>query len=114
VTTPNITITGVQLGDAGNYSVVVTNNYGSITSSVAALTITGTAPLRFAANPVVANGRFQAQLTGTTGVAIILQTSADLYYWMDVATNTMSASGLSVNWPISTNKQQYIRARLVQ
>jgi Concanavalin A-like lectin/glucanases superfamily/Immunoglobulin I-set domain len=37
--TPTLTITNAQLSDAGNYTVVVTNNYGSATSTVAAVTI---------------------------------------------------------------------------
>ncbi len=39
-TSTNLTITGVQLADAGNYTVVVTNAYGAVTSSVAVLTVT--------------------------------------------------------------------------
>lgn len=38
-TTPNLTISRATLGDAGGYSVVVTNSYGSVTSRVATLTI---------------------------------------------------------------------------
>jgi hypothetical protein len=36
-TTTNLTITGLTTNDQGNYSVVVTNNYGSVTSSNAGL-----------------------------------------------------------------------------
>jgi hypothetical protein len=43
VTTTNLTIFNIQPGDTGNYTVVVTNAYGSITSSVAVLTISGQA-----------------------------------------------------------------------
>jgi len=39
VLTPTITIADVQNNDAGNYTVVVANNYGSVTSSVAVLKI---------------------------------------------------------------------------
>jgi uncharacterized delta-60 repeat protein len=39
VTTTNLTISSVQTNDAGNYTVVVTNAYGSVTSSVAVLSI---------------------------------------------------------------------------
>ncbi|HEV2436633.1 MAG TPA: LamG-like jellyroll fold domain-containing protein [Verrucomicrobiae bacterium] len=37
--TPTLTITNAQLSDAGNYTVVVTNTYGSATSTVAVVTI---------------------------------------------------------------------------
>ncbi len=39
VTTTNLTISNVQLTNAGNYTVVITNAYGSMTSSVATLTV---------------------------------------------------------------------------
>ncbi len=39
VTTTNLVIASVQLSDAGGYTVVVTNDSGSVTSSVAQLTV---------------------------------------------------------------------------
>jgi hypothetical protein len=38
-TTPNLSVAGLQAGDAGNYDLVMTLNSGSITSSVANLTV---------------------------------------------------------------------------
>jgi hypothetical protein len=38
-TTPLLTVSNLQSGDAGNYTVVITNVWGSITSSVAALSL---------------------------------------------------------------------------
>jgi hypothetical protein len=57
-TTNVLTIPGPTLADAGNYTVVVTNIYGSATSSVAALTIFTPSPaldftLNFGGTPVV-------------------------------------------------------------
>ena len=39
-TATNYTLTGVMAANAGNYTVVITNLYGSVTGSVAALTVT--------------------------------------------------------------------------
>ena len=39
-TLATLTINNAQLSDAGNYTVVVTNNYGSVTSAVAVVTVT--------------------------------------------------------------------------
>ena len=38
-TSQSLNLSNVQFGDGGNYRVIVTNNYGSVTSSVAALTV---------------------------------------------------------------------------
>ncbi|HEY1718450.1 MAG TPA: choice-of-anchor tandem repeat GloVer-containing protein [Verrucomicrobiae bacterium] len=42
-----LTLSNVQAGEAGNYQVVITNVAGSITSSVAALTVVGNDPIGF-------------------------------------------------------------------
>lgn len=42
-----LTITGVQGSDIGNYRVIVANSSGSVTSSVATLTVVGSQPLSF-------------------------------------------------------------------
>ena len=42
-TNASLTLSGAQSGNAGTYAVVVTNNYGSITSSGATLTVTSAA-----------------------------------------------------------------------
>jgi alpha-tubulin suppressor-like RCC1 family protein len=39
VATPSLLVSNVQMGDAGNYSVVITNAVGALTSSAAALTV---------------------------------------------------------------------------
>ncbi len=50
VHTPTLTLTNVQLSNAGNYTVVVTNQYGSATSDTALLTV----------NPVLIDPNFNA------------------------------------------------------
>jgi uncharacterized delta-60 repeat protein len=55
---PTLTITNVQTGDAGNYDVLVTNNFGSVTSAVAALTVV--APPGITAQP-----QSQTNVSGT-------------------------------------------------
>jgi hypothetical protein len=42
-----LTIANVQIGNIGNYQLVVTNNSGSVTSSVAPLTVAGVLPVSF-------------------------------------------------------------------
>jgi outer membrane protein assembly factor BamB len=43
-TNSKLTLPGVQFANAGNYTVVVTNAYGSVTSAVAVLTVSSAAP----------------------------------------------------------------------
>jgi len=45
--TPQLTISALQLSDAGGYSVVVSNAHGSVTSSVAVLTVTNASPTSY-------------------------------------------------------------------
>jgi len=67
--TPVLTIQPVQAADAGNYSAVVSNNEGSVTSLVAALTISF--PPVIIAQPasqtvkMTKNASFQVSVTGT-------------------------------------------------
>ena len=55
-----LTLTNVQLSQAGNYTVLVTNAYGSVLSSNAVLTVNSAAALRpgdFRNGQLVAGGR---------------------------------------------------------
>jgi hypothetical protein len=83
-----LTLTNIQTTQAGSYTVVVTNMAGSITSSVATLTVT---------NPVVTlslgggggippNG-FTFQLLVPTGLTYVILVSTDFQVWTPIATN---------------------------
>ncbi len=67
-TTTDLTIANVQMSDAGDYTVVVTNPYGSINSSVAALTVELPTPAILTANgrgSFISNGvQIQSQRDG--------------------------------------------------
>ncbi|HEV2331429.1 MAG TPA: LamG-like jellyroll fold domain-containing protein [Verrucomicrobiae bacterium] len=70
-----LTINFAQLSDAGNYQVVVTNNSGSVTSSIAPLVV-GSVPIDFLANGLgwttnQAGGPYSmAELTGTNSIVL--------------------------------------------
>ena len=81
-----------QAINAGNYSVVVTNASGSVTSSVAALTLTPTAPLVFTSIARLPDGRVQLGMTGEAGFNVQLRTSTNLTTW-SVLTNLANPSG---------------------
>ena len=93
-TTSGLTLNNLQLSDAGNYSVVVTNVAGSLTSPAAALTVW--APPAISAQPQSATNiagttaNFSVSATGTAPLS---------YQWQfnGVALDGANASSLSLN-----------------
>lgn len=64
-TLPDLTLPSATPGDAGNYSVLVTNIYGSATSAVAALTVIVPPPAITGLNPVTGGVGMLVSLVGT-------------------------------------------------
>ena len=83
-------LTGIRTSQAGNYTVVITNSAGSVTSSIASLVVTNPLPSAFTpATPVVdSGGKFQFTFTPVVGL-----------------TNTVLTNGLLVGgtWNVYTN-----------
>jgi len=103
-TNASLTLTNVQTTQAGSYTVVVTNNAGSITSAVAAMTVT---------NPVVSlslsggggippNG-FTFQVLVPTGLTYIILASTDLQVWTPIATNVATNGTILFTDTAATN-----------
>jgi len=97
--------------DATNYFVVITNNYGSITSSIVALLVF-VPPQNFAAQ-TSSNG-IQLQLTGTPGFPYVVQSATNLIspvIWQSISTNYSDTNGW---WQFTdtnlTGGQKYYRA----
>jgi sugar lactone lactonase YvrE len=80
--------------NAGSYFVVITNSYGSVTSSPAALAVF-LAPLSLSSSST--NGQLlMAQVAGPPGYSYILQSTTNLtppIDWQAIATNTADATG---------------------
>ena len=99
-TNASLTLTNVQTGQAGNYTVVVTNMAGSVTSSVATLTVNLTPA--FTSQPqsqTVAQGQtatFTVQVGGVTPL---------YYYWYLNGSLVASGSGGSSSTLTLTNVQ---------
>jgi hypothetical protein len=94
-TNSSLTLASVSLTNAGNYFVIATTPGGSVTSSVAVLTVF-TAPVisGVAANP---DGTFTLNLAGTVGDTYILETTTNLFSaagWQPIATNTLQTNAL--------------------
>jgi hypothetical protein len=81
VSTPTLTISGSQTNDNGNYQVIVSNNYGSVTSSIATFTVYYPAQITTqpASRAVVLGGNVSFSATAT-GSALGFQ-----WYWNGTA-----------------------------
>jgi uncharacterized delta-60 repeat protein len=89
-----LTLNGVLGTDAGAYAVVITNSFGSVTSSVATLTVILAPPQNFLAQPS-ADG-LSLQFTGSPNYPYILQSTTNLVpplAWQSVLTNLSGADG---------------------
>jgi hypothetical protein len=82
-----LTLTNLTMGQAGSYQVVVTNSAGSVTSSVANLTIYPTAAATLTA-PLLSSGQFQFTVTGVPDFTYAVQVSTNLTDWTTIETNT--------------------------
>src|ERR1019366_2229613 len=105
---PTLTLASVDLTNAGNYRVLVTSPYGSMTSAVAVLTvtlprtppqiITGDASFGFRTNYY-----FGFNLSGAVGQTIVMDGSTDLVGWIPLFTNTVVSNPFYFFDPASTN-----------
>ena len=109
------TITNVQPTDGGNYSVLVTNSGGTVTSSVASLQVDTNTAVRLAA-VTYTNGSFSFWVTGPVGYYVIWAStnpSIPLTNWLPVATNSTSTGLWDYTDPGATNAgRRFYRALL--
>ena len=81
-----------QAADAGDYSVVITNAHGSVTSSNALLTLAPSMPLQFTLISQLPDGRIRLGVSGDPGFVFQITTSTNLTSW-NVLTNLPNPSG---------------------
>lgn len=100
-----------QAVHAGNYSVVITNSSGAITSAVAPLTLTPSVPLQFTSIAALPDGKVSLSLAGDPGFSVQLQASTNLTDW-SVLTNLANPAGALVytNEPSGSVPYQFFRA----
>jgi uncharacterized repeat protein (TIGR03803 family) len=84
------TVTNVGTNQAGNYSVVVVNGYGSSTSSNAALTVVG--PPAITAQPT---SRTNSAGTTATFSVVVSSLSATSYQWQKNSANLLNGGNVS-------------------
>ena len=116
--TPMLILDTVSGEDAGGYSVIVSNAFGSVTSAVALLTVNLPAPTR--PTILVNDGglgfhtnRFGFNLAGVAGQNVVVECSTNLVIWTGLATNTLGSGPLYFSDPAPGNfPQRFYRARL--
>jgi len=90
-TSYTLSLTNVQISDAGYYEAIVTNVNGGTTSAVVTLSITNV-PLSFATGAGAAqynSGQFTLTLTNLTGQGtLVIEASSDLQQWTPIFTNS--------------------------
>lgn len=105
-TNPSLSIPNVAVGNQGSYSVVVSNMYGSVTSSNAALTVLPLpSPLLFRTGPQylqLTSDGFKLQVTGATG-PVIIYSSTNLLNWQPVCTNSPTSGTVQYIDSAATN-----------
>jgi hypothetical protein len=105
-TNSSLTLSNVTLTSQGNYSVVITNAYGSVTSSVAALTVTAPPGYNQISGQLVGAGYLQLSYVGISGWNYALDRTFNLAppNWIPQVTNPAGAGGVLVftNAPVPT------------
>ena len=114
---PILTLNNLGATDAGNYAVVISSPYGSVTSAVVSLTVTipTTPPQIIAGGPGLgfSTNQFGFNLNGTHGQAIVVDGSTNLLDWIPLFTNIANGSPFYFYDPVWTNfPWRFYRARL--
>lgn len=105
VNSSTLALTNAQSGDAGNYTVVITNTYGSVTSQVAVLTVSLPPPEIITTNVSfgISNGVFGFNLTGLSGQTLVIEGSSNLIDWVALQTNMLTGDTVYFSDPQGTN-----------
>jgi hypothetical protein len=94
-----LVISNVAMSSAGNFQVVITNTWGSVTSSVANLSVLSVLlPPQSFSGQIVTGGGLQLQFSGSPNYPYILQMATDLtppVNWQPILTNPADGNG---NW----------------
>ena len=110
------TLTSVSTNDTGDYTVVITNSYGSVTSAVATLTVVPRTPPQIIAGGIsfgFATNQFGFNISGAFGQTIVVDGSTNLVDWTPLFTNTAGNNPFYFFDPASTNLPgRFYRARL--
>jgi hypothetical protein len=113
-TNATVMLSPIVSSNAGNYDVVITNAYGSVTSVTATLSVLGV-PVSFVTSSggiQFSNGQLHLTLSGLTGQgSVLIETSTNLTQWTPIFTNPPGFGSAQFVDPSTTNRPyRYYRA----
>jgi hypothetical protein len=104
---PTLTLMNVSTAEAGNYTVTITDPYGSVTSSNVVLSVYPTAAATLGGCFLSTDNGFQFQVVGVPGFNYAVQESTNLIDWVSLFTNSSPFTFVDTN---ATNfPQQFYR-----
>lgn len=109
---PTLTLTNVQTNAAGNYSVIISNAVGAVTSSNALLTVQLPVPLVMNSIVRLPDGRVQLGVSGEPGMSLWLDGANVLPVWQAITNLTNPGGSLQFIDDDATNQpRRFYRAR---
>lgn len=115
-TSNSLWLTNVSVNDPGYYLVVVTNNWGGVTSSVATLTVSNLSLNLPGGNNLAgfSSNQFWLTVAGPAGSNVMVSASTNLQTWVPLTTNPLSLGTLIVTDILATNyPQRFYRAQVL-
>ncbi|HEY2952827.1 MAG TPA: immunoglobulin domain-containing protein, partial [Verrucomicrobiae bacterium] len=103
-TNAGLTLSNVQFADAGNYRVVLTNQFGAV-SNAAGILVTVADLI-----PQSVGGQSQLRVSGTTGPGFVMQVSTDLTTWTPAYIHTSAGSAFEYVTNIASRPRGFYRA----
>ncbi|MBX3747502.1 MAG: S8 family serine peptidase [Verrucomicrobiae bacterium] len=111
---PVLRLPNVATTQAGTYSVVVGNYYGSVVSDAAQLAVPQIVPIRLMAGAPQADGAFVLSVEGAAGSRVAIEMSPDLRSWTERGTFTLTDGTLEFrDAEMPRQASRYYRARQV-
>lgn len=102
-TGPTLALTNLTMNASGDYTVVVANAAGSVTSAVAVLTVVGPAFAPSLTGAAMTTNGFTFQLSLPAGHTYVVLASSDLGAWTPIATNVATSGSVVFTDPDTAN-----------
>ncbi len=108
-TNATLNIASAGASDAANYSVIVSNVAGSVTSDIATLTVT-VPPAPTISSITLSGGQLSLVVSGSAGYLYGIQTSTNLANWLTVFTTNATTMPFGWTDPSLVDPQRFYRA----